>query len=135
MLKLMNVFFMLFIFHSCTSVEDAGRMYFTNNNLKGVEPYHAFMERMKKDQKLRDIMYGQATSAQIVRCTLLRNQIYVASLKGPSSPELLEAVKLMEMAYQENDEAFLAACDHIIGTPLGQKFMAIQQHYVVQTNR
>jgi len=120
---------------ACVSVENSGREYFQlGNKVQGVEPADALIERMNKDRELREITYGQLKSAKIVQCTILRNQLYVAAMKGKKTPELLEAVKLMEMAYQDNDKAFLAACDTISETALGKAFLAIQQQYLIRKN-
>lgn len=117
---------------SCTSLKDKGRLYFTyGHKVQGVEPVSAFLERMNTDQKLRDIMYGQIKSAHIVECTLLRNQIYVASLKSPDA-EIDKAVKIIEPAYQENDQSFLMACDQVLASALGKNFLNIQHEYVAK---
>jgi hypothetical protein len=118
--------------NACASVGDAGRAYFRQGNkVKGVEPADALIERMGKDQTLRDIVYGQVKSAKVVQCTLLRNQLYVASITGSRSKEVIDAVRLMEAAYQENDAAFLSACDQILSTQLGKLFVSIQQDYLI----
>lgn len=117
---------------ACKSLEDSGRAYFRKGQkVKGVEPVDALLERMHKDQELRDVLYGQLKSAKVVQCTLLRNQLYVASMSGSSHKEVIEAVRLMETAYQENDAAFLQACDQVTSTELGRTFVAIQQEYLI----
>lgn len=129
-----NLFFMLLslaLLNACASVNDAGRAYFNEGTkVKGVEPADSLIERMNKEKELRTIMYGQVKSAKIIQCTLLRNQFYVASMKSSANQELLNTAKTFEEAYQENDEAFLAACDQIISTNLGKTFLTIQQQYL-----
>lgn len=117
------------------TLSEAGRAYFRQgNSVKGVEPADALVERMKNDQELRDITYGPIKSARVVQCTFLRNQLYVASMKKSVSKELMDAVKLMESAYQENDKEFLAACDQIGRTELGKTFISIQNDYLIKKN-
>lgn len=119
-------------FYGCASVEQAGRAYFRDaGNVKGVEPADALLERMKSEKQLRHLTYGQVKSTKLIQCTLLRNQIYVAAMKSSSLKEVNEAVKIMETAYQDNDEAFLDACDQILATDLGKSFVAIQQQYLI----
>src|SRR5580704_8732897 len=106
---------------ACASIKDSAREYFhQGDHVKGVEPADSLIERMRKDQQLRDIMYGHLKSSKILQCTLLRNQLYVASMKGSRDQEIIEAVKIMEPAYQENDAAFLSACDQIMSMRVGK---------------
>jgi hypothetical protein len=46
--------------------------------------------------------------------------------------EIIRSAKLFEQAYQENDEAFFTACDHILSTALGKDFFTIQQQYLTR---
>jgi hypothetical protein len=132
MIKNLYLLLPLFVVSACASVKDAGRTYFSQGaKVKGVEPAEAFIERMDRDKELRLLMYGQVKAAKIIQCTLLRNQFYVAAMKS-SSNEIVEAAKTFEEAYQENDDAFLDACDQILGTPIGKDFMTIQQQYLTQ---
>ena len=118
--------------NACASVNDAGRAYFSQGSkVKGVEPADAFIERMEKEKELRTIMYGQVKSAKIIQCTLLRNQFYVAAMKA-SNREIIDSAKIFEEAYQQNDDAFLTACDHILATALGKDFFSIQQQYLTR---
>ncbi len=122
----------LLLWSACASVHDAGRAYFSQGSkVQGVEPAHAFLERMEKEQELRTIMYGQAKSAKIIQCTLLRNQFYVASMKT-SDKEIIDAARMFEEAYQENDDAFLRACDQVLATAMGKNFLTIQQSYLTK---
>jgi hypothetical protein len=130
MSKILRLACSLLLLSACATTENAASAYFRTSKVKGVEPFETLMARMKKDQKLREIMYGHHKAGYLTQCTLLRNQLYVASFKGSSSQEIIDAVKLMESAYQENDAAFLAACDQIMATKLGKTFVAIQQEYV-----
>lgn len=123
---------MLLVVFSCATTDDAARAYFKNSNVKGVEPFDALMQRMKKDQNLRDIMYGQTKAYHLTQCVVLRNQLYVAALKGSANKAVIEATKLMENAYQENDDAFLAACNQVMSTEAGKTFMVIQQEYMTK---
>jgi hypothetical protein len=119
---------------ACASVNDAGRAYFSQGaKVKGVEPADAFLERMNTEKELRTIMYGQSKSAKIIQCTLLRNQFYVASMKS-TNKEIVDAAKIFEEAYQENDDAFLTACDQVLSTQLGKNFLQIQQQYLTRTH-
>lgn len=127
MLKL--IFLLPIILSSCLSLKDKGRFYFTQNQALGVEPLDAFLERMNSDKQLRHLMYGELKTARIVQCTLLRNQLYVASMKSSDS-EVASAVKILEPAYQNNNEAFLKACDQVSETKVGQLFLAVQKEYV-----
>jgi|GEM_PF-2523394 len=121
---------------ACATVDDSGRAYFRlGNKVNGVEPAEAVLERMKKDQELREITYGQLKAVKIVQCTLLRNQLYVAAMKGGKSKEIMDAVKLMEAAYQDTDATFLAACDQVLATSLGKAFLATQQQYLMRKDR
>lgn len=130
MMKKLVLIFPLLLIGSCATLKDKGKYYFTKKtDALGIEPPEAFLERMNTDQKLRDIMYGQLKSAHIVQCTLLRNQVYVASMKD-SDKEIEQAVKLLEPAYQENDQAFLAACDQVLGTKVGKAFLEVQNEYL-----
>ena len=122
----------IFWLGSCASLDDAGRAYFRQGNkVKGVEPAPLLVERMRKEQKLREIMYGQAKAEKLIQCTLLRNQLYVASMKK-TTKELEEVTRLMETAYQESDDAFLTTCEQIIATKIGRLFIAIQHQYLIQ---
>lgn len=114
---------------SCASLQDKGRLYFTSGSALGVEPAESFLERMKSEQEIRNIMYGPSESTHIIQCTLLRNQIYVASMNS-SNTEIEQAVKIMEPAYQENNESFLAACDQILTTNVGKAFLQVQHQYL-----
>lgn len=126
---------MLFFLVACATTKDVGRAYFREGfKVKGVEPAPDLIERLRKEKQLRDIIYGQVKAEKIVQCTLLRNQLYVAGMKGSAPEEVILAVKLMEQAYQEDDASFLAACDQIIATPVGKTFLAIQQEYLSRTN-
>jgi hypothetical protein len=121
----------LLLMNSCATIEDSGRAYFrSGNNVSGVEPAEAMLERLDKDQQLRKIAHGELKAEKIVQCTFLRNQLYVAAVKGPRTQQVLDAVKIMESAYQDTDDAFLATCDQISKTPLGQTFLNIQQEYL-----
>lgn len=133
MKKIWGSLLLAFIFmNGCASVNDAGRAYFTQGEkVKGVEPADVFLERMNSEKELRLIMYGQAKSAKIIQCTLLRNQFYVASLKT-SNKEIVESARLFEEAYQENDDAFLKACDQVLSTTLGKNFLQVQQNYLTK---
>lgn len=124
------------ILASCVSLEDSGRAYFRQGNkVKGVEPAEALLARMKSEQKLRDIMYGQVKSVKVVQCTLLRNQLYVAAMKSPNNKEIVDAVRELENAYQENDATFLSACDRVMSMHIGQVFMAIQNDYLARREK
>jgi hypothetical protein len=80
-------------------------------------------------------MYGPQKTARILQCTLLRNQLYVAATKNSATSDVLEAVKKMEQAYQESDEAFLTTCDQILATNVGRTFLRIQEQYLAKTSR
>jgi hypothetical protein len=124
----------IFILSACVTTRNLGNLYFKKGEkVKGVEPYNSLLERMNKDQQLREIMYGQAKSGKIVQCTILRNQLYVAAMESKNA-EILNAVKIMENSYQEDDRSFLMACDQILATKLGQSFLSIQQDYL-RSNR
>lgn len=111
----------------CATLEDAGRSYFRQGmKVKGVEPAESLIRRMEEEQKLRNVMYGEAKSAKIVQCTLLRNQLYVAAMKNSSDKDVMSAVKILENAYQENDASFLTACDQVLGMGVGKVFIKIQ---------
>lgn len=134
MKKLLFTSFMLIMLSSCSSVADKAKLYFHTKSAKGVEPYESFMVRMRKDQELRDIMYGRVKSGRLVQCTILRNQLYVAALKGSVSHEIIEAVKVMEAAYQENDAVFLTVCEQVAATETGRIFLQVQQEYRASTS-
>lgn len=120
----------------CATLKDAGQAYFRQGDkVKGVEPADALMKRMKQDQELRKIVYGELKAAKMVQCTLLRNQLYVASMQGKANKEVMEAVKLMETAYQDNDAEFLQACEQVLSTELGRIFLAVQQEYLIDYER
>lgn len=124
------LFLVTLLIGSCTSLKDKGKLYFTKKNpALGVEPADDFLERMNADQKLRDIMYGPVKSARIIQCTFLRNQLYVAAMKS-SDKEIEQAVKILEPAYQNNDQAFLAACDQVLTTNVGKIFLQAQEEYL-----
>lgn len=120
---------MLMFLSSCSSIADKAKLYFHTTSAKGVEPYQSFMERMRKDQELRDIMYGRLKAGRLVQCTILRNQLYVAALKGSASNEIIEAVKVMEAAYQESDAVFLTICEQVAASEVGRIFLQVQQDY------
>lgn len=123
---------MLF-WQGCASVQDAGKAYFSQGTkVKGVEAADALIERMNKERELRVIMYGQTKAAKIISCTILRNQFYVASMKSSANQEVQNAAKLFEEGYQQNDEAFLTACDQVLSTELGRTFLTIQQQYLAR---
>ncbi len=120
----------LLLMGSCVSVNDAGRSYFSQGSkVKGVEPADAFVERMNREKELRVIMYGQTKAAQIISCTLLRNQFYVAAMKT-SNQEIIKATKTLEEGFQQDDDTFLSACDQVLSTTLGKEFLSIQQQYL-----
>ena len=127
MLKL--IFLLLALLSSCLSLKDKGQLYFIKNQALGVEPVDTFLERMNLDKQLRHLMYGELKTARIVQCTLLRNQLYVASIKSSDS-EVAQAVKILEPAYQNNNEEFLKACDQVSAMKVGQIFLAVQKEYV-----
>lgn len=135
-IRLILLTILLIGFNAChTTLSEAGRAYFRKGeHAKGVEPAEALLKRLKNDQELRDITYGQIKSARIVQCTFLRNQLYVAAIEKSASEEIIDAVKIMEAAYQENDQAFLSACDQIAFTELGKTFIAIQNNYLAREN-
>jgi hypothetical protein len=128
---MMRKFIFLLFLSSCISIKDKGRLYFKERNIVGVEPYGDFLERMKTDKQLRTLVYGDLKSARIIECTLLRNQLYVASIKS-SDQEVLRLVKIIEPAYQDNNESFINACDQVLATQMGQEFLKIQHEYVTK---
>ncbi len=133
MVKLYWFLLLMLLMQSCASVKDAGRAYFAQGTkVKGVEPADVLIERMNQERELRTIMYGQMKSEQIIQCTLLRNQFYVASMKSSADKEIIAAAKLFEEAYQQSDEAFLTACDQVLATALGKTFLTIQQQYLTK---
>lgn len=116
----------------CASINDAGRIYFKlDNKVIGVEPVGSFLARVSKEKELRSELYGKAQSERIIKCSILRNQFYVASIKYPSNKEIVETTRIFEEAYQQNDELFLQACDQISGTQIGRNFLSAQQQYLI----
>jgi hypothetical protein len=131
MVNVLISFFVVILMNGCASIHEAGRAYFREGyEVKGVEPAETYLSRMNKEKQLRDSMYSQNKSARIIQCTLLRNQFYVASTKGSPPKKVLELTKILERAYQESDEAFLAACEQVIKTEEGRAFLVIQQDYL-----
>jgi hypothetical protein len=132
--RLMTVAGLALGLSSCTSLHESARLYFVKTNqLKGAEGPVEVKERLAKDAHINEIMHGGVKAGRVLQCTLLRNQLYVAKYNGVSGHDgdlLTEAVMLMEKAYQENDSAFLAACEEVTSSKVGQVFMAVQQEYL-----
>ena len=51
-------------------------------------------------------------------------------MEGAKSKEIVQAVQLLETAYQDTDAAFLKACDQILPTDLGKAFIRTQTEYL-----
>ncbi len=119
---------------SCTSINESGRAYFRlSKPMAGVETPAQVIKRTNQRPEVRRLIYGQLKPARILQCTILRNQLYVAALKGTSGDqgkEIANAASLMEKAYQEDDQAFLSVCDQILSSPIGKTFWAIAEQYV-----
>lgn len=118
---------------SCASLRDAGRAYFKpNNKWAGVQTPQEVIKRTENNKKIRTIIYGPLTEDKIIECTILRNQVYVASLLslGKQDKQELKLVSdILEEAYQFDDQAFLEACDQVKNSHVGRLFMGIQKSY------
>ena len=118
---------------NCASLKDAGANYFkSDKKYAGVESPDLILENTERYPKIRNIIYASINTNQVIRCTLLRNQIYVASLsslgKGDKQ-ELKEVAQVLEQAYQQDDQAFLTACAQVLKTRVGRLFKEIQDIY------
>lgn len=122
---------------SCTSVNEAAASYFRlSKPMAGTESPTQIMERVNGKSQLQRLLYPHVKPQKIVQCTILRNQLYVAALKGTSGAEgkeIADAALLMEKAYQEDDDSFLAACAQIISSKVGQSFWHIALNYIKHT--
>jgi len=118
---------------SCASLRDAGKEYFRDGKkYAGVQTPQEVIERTESNTKIRRIIYGSLTEDKIIACTLLRNQIYVASLVSlnkKDKQELQQASDILEQGYQLDDQAFLSACAQVKNSKLGDLFRGIQKYY------
>ncbi len=119
---------------SCTSINESGRAYFRlAKPMAGVQTPEQVVAYVNRNPHMRRLLYGELKAAKILQCTILRNQLHVAMKKGTSGSEgamIAEAALLMEKAYQEDDQAFLQACDQIMASKVGIAFWTIAQQYV-----
>lgn len=120
---------MLIYLSSCSSIEHSAHIYFKkHSNIKGVEPYESLIARMRKDQALREIVYGKIKAGHLLECMILRHQLYAASLHN-GKKNIVDAAKIMESGYQQDDQVFLRACSEIMTSEIGQIFLKVQQEY------
>jgi hypothetical protein len=118
---------------ACSSMREAGQAYFiSETKLKGLDSSQAVLERVNKNRRLFHIVYNNLKPERVIQCTFLRNQLYVAASKGLGGRDkdaITKAALMMEKAYQEDDQAFLSACDEIFASPLGITFAEIQRSF------
>lgn len=114
---------------SCATLDDAKTAYFRSDySVKGVESLPQLIKRMKSKQAIS--IYGLSTIDKLIRCTVLRNQLYVASLKGMCRSKISNEAWLLEQGYQKNDESFFNTCDEVMKSEIGKKFLATQKYYL-----
>lgn len=122
---------------SCTSINESAASYFRlSKPMAGVENPKQIFERVNSRPSLRRLLYPHVKPEKIVQCSILRNQLYVAALQGTSGSigkEIADAALLIEKAYQEDDDSFLAACTQILSSKVGQSFWHIALNYVTLT--
>ena len=115
---------------SCMSNSDLSKVYLTSNSAQsGVESFYSLRRRVSNKTNLKNIktIYGR-NSTKFIRCSILRNQFFVASLKG--GDEALKSAALeIETGYQTNDDAFLRSCDMVSSLPVGKMFLETQKIY------
>lgn len=120
---------MLIYLSACSSIEHSAHIYFKkHSSIKGVEPYESLISRMRKDQELREIVYGKIKAGHLLECIILRHQLYSASLHN-AKKDIVDAAKIMENGYQQDDQIFLRACSEIMTTEVGRIFLKVQQDY------
>jgi hypothetical protein len=131
---LVSQIILYFILGCGVSLREAGSAYLRQNkNYAGVESPEQIFERLEKHERMRNIMYNNISVPQIINCTFLRNQIYVASLaslRSQDARELKQAADILERAYQQDVNAFLAACDQVLATRVGQVLSEIQARFL-----
>ena len=118
----------LIILNACVSTKELTSIYFTDYKLpKGVKPPSLVILQAKEHAGMQKFMYGNKAH-EITKCTLLRNQFYVATLKT-SDDKIKELAWQIEEAYQLSDDDFLQQCKNIQQTYLGKKFLQAQLEY------
>lgn len=124
----------LLLLMSCASTKESAHAYFRQKNtLVGIESTEQVLERLEQQEKMRAFIYEGLSSARVLQCTILRNQLYVAAKKGTSGSEgkeIATTAARIEKAYQENDKEFLFACEQVLNTPVGKRFWSTAEFYL-----
>lgn len=132
MARLIIFLAVFFLFCNCTSLNEASTRYFyQSGRIVGVETPQEVSQRVNNDKTMRQILYKHLRPSHIIQCTILRNQLFVAGLKGLSGKEgeeIKTALMTIEKGFQQDDQAFLQACDAVMASRVGKVFIATQKN-------
>lgn len=114
----------------CASLHQQAHYYFTNQTqYASVESVNDMQERLSRYHAERRISGQDRKEREMIECLLLRNQLFVASLKG-ASKEVKNAAKLLEEGFQADDKTFIDVCFQVRNTDVGHVFMKVQHENV-----
>lgn len=110
----------------CVTMKEPAYIYFRYNDSPGVEPPDEVVSRFTRVTPVGKLFYGKDPKG-LMKCTLLRHQLYMAELRGISlAASIKDAAQILERGYQDNDEHFLQACDRVLTMSFSGDFVAAQ---------
>lgn len=123
------VLILLLLCNACIHNQELKNMYFKEYNLpKNILPASLVLIQAKEYEKIQKFIYGN-NAHELIKCALLRNQFYIASLKS-SDNKIKELAWHIEEAYQSSDKEFLQQCKSLQQTSLGREFLQAQTNYL-----
>lgn len=131
----MRFFILAFLCAGCTSMKEAGRIYFYQKRaLSSVESPQQLFLRFNNNRAIVRLLYSPHTQ-DVLTCSLLRNQLlsaYHYGLSGREGKMIEDATLRIEQAFQEDKETFFQVCDDIKKSEVGKIFIKTQYDFLNQ---
>lgn len=121
------------------SLTEYSTLYFHHHAraVDGLEPASELLLRLNRTTADRQILAaGSEKARQAASCLLFRNQLFIGSLmasSGEAGAKVKASAQAVELAYQTNEDEFLAVCERELHTEVGIVFLQAQTR-LVRTN-
>ena len=118
----------------CLSLKDAGSAYFRGEHkYAGIQsPCAGIRARWaaRKRYAISSMASLGAKSFNVLSCAISSMWLRSRAPGGQDGKDLKNASTLLEQAYQQDDQAFLSACDQVLAMRVGKIFNTIQQEFL-----